>query len=1131
MKLRRLLSNNWQFNLTKGASILKISVLLSIIMTFSTFANSVVYSQVEISIDVENTEITSILDFIESTTALRFFYDNDIYDFKQKRTLSLKKVKIEEAISLIFEGNLDFKLSENIVILKKAIKSTPVKNNEINTDNDQDELQKTISGSITDKDGNPLPGATIVEVGTDNGTSSDFDGNYEINLPDGEQTLVFSYLGFKTQEVEINGRSNINVVLEIDSEGLDEVVITGYGEVRRKDLTGSVAKVNGDDLANLPAARVDQLLQGRASGVQVSSISGEPGAATTIRIRGGNSIQGNNEPLWVIDGIIVGTDYNLSNINTNDIKSIDILKDAVAVSIYGTRGANGVILVTTKSGSNASPGVPNITINAYAGMQSMLTEIDFLNGSEHASYANEDAAYRGSALPFANLNEVANVNWVDQVSRSAPVNNVDVSVSGVSENRKTNYYISANSFNQDGLIRSSGIKKHIFRTNMDIKLSEKVKFGLRVNLSRLSQENAKFNFDELYQATTPTRAIFDNLGNYTALDPITGGIESNFEADINIKEDHSQITNILSSFYLEFRPWDNMIFKTTFNPQINDFKRNRFNPGALPNNLIVSNGGDARVDNSLEVSYINENTMTFNTDIGENDHLSVLAGFTIQKSEFESSFSQSYGLSNDSTGYNNMSFGADPTRNGVGSDYNSFQLISWLGRINYSLNDKYLFTLVGRMDGSSRFAPGNKYAMFPSGAVAWKLSEEEFIKNLGVFNNLKLRASYGMSGSQAIPSFRTLALLNSANTSFNATENPGVNLGRPENPDLKWETTKQLDIGLEMGFLDNRLSIEVDYYQKKTKDLLLNAQLPRQTGFVSQLKNIGSIENTGLELLINSINISNDNFKWSTSLSLAGNRNKVTDLGGVDFINLATPANQGGTGARLILGETVPVFMGVKYLGTWKSQAEIDLAGYEGNHDVGGPHFNDTDGNGNITQTDFEVLGSPQPDFYYGIGNSISFENFDLDFFFQGTYGNEVFNSLTQTAYFGRAETTKYKETLNRWSPTNSNSDIPRAGSVASLSEIYNNSVMIEDGSHIRLKSLRLAYNIPVNDLGLKTFKAIQVYLVGANLFVISDFRLKDPETSQYSGTNDNETNLTTGFSKGQYPTASTISIGTRIQF
>ncbi|NNE78113.1 MAG: TonB-dependent receptor, partial [Pricia sp.] len=400
--------------------------------------------------------------------------------------------------------------------------------------------------------------------------------------------------------------------------------------------------------------------------------------------------------------------------------------------------------------------------------------------------------------------------------------------------------------------------------------------------------------DALYLSTTPTRAIFDEDGNYTALDPITDGISPNYEADIQLKQDHNLETNILGNLYVEFRPWENMVFKSTFSPEINDFKRNRFNPGALPNNLIINDGGDARIDNALRVSYINENTLTYNKAIGENDNLTVLAGFTLQKTEFESSFSQSFGLSNDVTGFNNISFGADPTRNNLGSDYDSFQLASWLGRINYSLNDKYLFTVVGRVDGSSRFAPGNKYAFFPSGAFAWRLGEEDFIKNLGVFSNLKLRASYGLSGSQAIPSFRTLALLDAANTSINGTENPGVILGRPENPDLKWETTEQLDIGLEMGFFNSRLSVEVDYYQKNTKDLLLNAQLPRQTGFVSKLQNIGKVENRGMELLINSINVSNDDFQWSTSLTLSGNRNKVTDLGGVEFINLVTPAQQGG---------------------------------------------------------------------------------------------------------------------------------------------------------------------------------------------------------------------------------------------
>ncbi len=1127
-RIRQILSYSFKFNLA-----MKLTTLLLLVSVFSIQANT--YSQnVKITCNLENVKITSIFEKIEKDTKFRFLYNHDEINIDRIVSLKADKEPLKDILPKLFLGtDITFIVRKNQIILKKEVSKNDgaLEKVEIPTNTGTQIQELQVSGTVTDSDGVPLPAANVLVKGTTVGVVSDFDGNYQLKVPDGGETLVFSYLGFKTLEVPINGRSTINVVLESDSAALDEVVVIGYGEVRKKDLTGSVSKVGGDDLANLPVARVDQALQGRASGVQVSQISGEPGAATTIRIRGGNSIQGNNEPLWVIDGIIVGTDYNLSNLNTNDIKSIDILKDAVAVSIYGTRGANGVILVTTKSGASATPGAPNVSINTYSGLQSIVTQVDFLNGPEHAAYANEDAEFRSSALPFPNANEVANVDWIDQVTQAAPVTNVDIAVSGVSESRNTNYYISANYFNQDGLIRSSGIKKYVFRSNMDIKLSEKFKTGFRINISRLRQENPKFNIDGLYLSTTPTRAIYDDEGNFTALDPITDGISSNYEADIRLKQDHNLVTNILGNVYVEFRPSDNLVFRSTFSPEINDFKRNRFNPGALPNNLIVNDGGDARVDNSLSVSYINENTLTYNADVGKNDRLTVLAGFTLQKSEFESSFSQSFGLSNDATGFNNLSFGADPTRNSLGSGYNSFQLASWLGRINYSLNDKYLFTLVGRVDGSSRFAPGNKYAVFPSGAFAWKLSEEEFIKNMGVFSNLKLRASYGLSGSQAIPSYRTLALLNAANTSFNGTENPGVNLGRPENPELKWETTKQLDVGLEMGFFNNRLSVEVDYYEKKTEDLLLNAQIPRQTGFVSKLQNIGKIENKGLELLINSVNVSNDNFQWSTSLSLSGNRNKVIDLGGVDFINLVTPAQQGGTGARLIVGETVPVFTGVRYLGTWKSQEEIDQAGLGGNHDVGGPRFDDTNGDGEITEDDFVVLGSPQPDFYYGIGNTLSYKNIDLDFFIQGTSGNEVFNSLTQTAYFGRSETTKYKETLNRWTPENPNSDIPRAGSVAALSEVFNNSVMIEDGSHLRLKSLRLAYNVPVDKLGLKSFKGINVYVVGTNLFVLSDFRLKDPETSQFDGFGENQSNLTTGFSRGQYPSSRTISIGTKIQF
>lgn len=989
--------------------------------------------------------------------------------------------------------------------------------------------QITVTGTVTDSEsGMTIPGVNIVELSTRNsakvnGTATDIDGNYSISVP-ADASLSFSYLGFASQTIQVNGQAKIDLVLKPDLSNLEEVVVVGYGQVKKKDLTGSVSKVDGKDLENLPTARIDQTLQGRAAGVQVSQISGEPGSAPTIRIRGGNSIQGNNEPLWVIDGVIVGTDFNLSNLNSNDILSIDILKDAVAVSIYGTRGANGVILVTTKSGKGTKGGT-NVSFNSYYGVQSMVTKVDFLDGPQHADYANEDAEFRNSALPFTDLDAVANVDWIDQVSQNSAVYNVDVSLSGMSENQKVNYYISGNYFDQEGLIRETGIKKYIFRANMDNEISDLVKVGFRINLSRLKTENSKINFGTLYLSTTPTRGIYDENGEFTALDPITDGVSRNFEADIQMRQNHSYTTNILGNIYVELQPMDNLTFKTTFSPEINNFKQNVFNPGALPNNLLLQNGGDAAITSTMRVGWINENTVNYIRDFDNGSQLSALAGFTIQKSEEEGDISRAFRISNDVTGFNNLGFGSDPTRNEVASSYDAFQLVSWLARVNYSFHDKYLFTVVGRVDGSSRFAPENKYALFPSGAFAWKLHEEPFIQNLNLFSDLKLRTSYGLSGSQAIPSYRTLAVLSSANTTFNGIEQPGVILGRPENPELKWETTQQLDIGLEMGFLNGRLSVEFDFYQKNTRDLLLNAQLPRQTGFVSKLQNIGKVQNRGFEFLVNSTNLNKDKFTWSTSFSLSHNNNKVVDLGGVDFINLATPAQQGGTGARLIVGETTPVFTGVRYLGTWKSQEEIDEAGLGGDHDVGGPRFEDTNGDNQITEDDFIVLGSPQPDFYYGFGNSMRMGNFTLDFFFQGTYGNEVFNSLTQTAFFGRSETTKYAETLNRWTPENPTSDIPRAGSVAALSEIYNNSEMIEDGSHIRLKNFRFGYNVP-----LKTDKirGLSVYLTGNNLFVISSFRLKDPETSQYGRQSDN---LSMGFSSGQYPTSRTVAIGAKIDF
>lgn len=953
-----------------------------------------------------------------------------IYEKSKKGGKSLKKISkyLDKINRLEQKGNLSLqsKLQDDVAQLHSVTRTAI-----------QFIVDITISGTVTNKAGEPLIGATVRAKGSNQGTLTDENGAYELIVPDEVTTLLISYIGYTTQEVDIEGRTEIDIVMNESISQLDEVVVVGYGRQQKRDLTGSVSKIDAEDLESIPSSRVDQLLQGRAPGVQVTQVSGEPGAATSIRIRGGNSIQGNNEPLWVIDGVIVGQNFDLNNINSNDIQSLEILKDATAVSIYGTRGANGVILVTTKSGQGARSGKPQITFNAYSGIQSMIETVDFLDGPEHAAYANEDADFRSAARPFPNPASVADVNWIDQITQDAPITNVDLSISGITEDQKINYYISGNYFNQDGIIRNSGIEKYIFRANLDYQISDVVKTGFRLNVSRQRRENNKTGISQIFRDHLSTRAIYDDDGQFTTENPVSASIQTNPEADILLRDNHSYVTNLLGNLYLEIEPLENLVIRSTFSPEIDYFKLNQFNPGALPQNFVINDGGDATIRTSSSIGFINENTISYETRLGENHNLNLLGGFTIQEFQTETSRSSSFQLSNDITGFNNLSFGSNPNRNVVGSGYDAFQLVSWLGRVNYSFANKYLLTFVGRVDGSSRFADGNKYGFFPSGAIAWRLSEEPFIQDLNVFDVLKLRASYGISGSQAIPSFRTLALLDIANTTFNGAEQAGVTLGRPENPELKWETTRQLDIGLEAGFIQGRLTFELDYYYKETEDLLLNVQIPRQTGFVSQLQNLGSLRNTGFELMINTVNFSKEDFVWSSMITASINRNEVLNLGGVDLIDIVDPSatGQGGPGGRLIVGEPAPVFVGVNYLGTWKSQEEIDASGQVG-QDVGGPRFEDTNGDAQITEDDFIVLGTPQPDFIYGFQNTITFKNWSLDFFFQGTYGNEVFNSLTQTAFFGRAERTKYAETLDRWTPNNPDSDIPRAGAVASLSEI-----------------------------------------------------------------------------------------------
>lgn len=986
--------------------------------------------------------------------------------------------------------------------------------------------ETTITGLVTSKeDGEGLPEASISIKGTSKGVTSDFDGNYSIRAS-ANDVLIFSFIGFKEKEVPVGNKKVINVALESGNE-LEEVVVIGYGTQRKSDLTGSVATVKAASITQAPVARIDQGLQGRAAGLQVTQVSGAPGAGTSIRLRGGTSINGSNEPLWVIDGIIVGTDFNLNNINSNDIKSVEVLKDASSIAIYGSRGANGVILVTTKSGTGAEEGKPRININFSNGIQIVPELPDLLSQEEQIAFTNESAVFRGAALPFPGAaSTYPNNDWFDLLLAPALVQNASISMSGNTGN--VNYYNSFNYFNQEGIVKSSGIEKFIFRSNVDIDITDKVKIGTKLNYSRINQDNGLASFGNAF-SILPTQPIFNADGSFNGANDVTGSPFSNPLANIALNTNETITSNLLATLYLEYKPSEKWVIRSTFNPNINNIKQNRFTSSQSPNFLSerVADGGIARVRTVSSLGWNNENTIQYQTDINDNNSITGLVGFSYQKDTSEIVNTDAFGITNDATKFNSLQ-NSDPARSQIRSNFLESTLESYFGRINYAYKDKYLLTLVGRYDGSSRFAPGNQREFFPSVAAAWKISEESFMQSQDIVSNLKLRASFGKTGNQAIPEFSTFPTLIEANTTENGKLNNGLAIGRPANPDLRWETTDSFDVALEASFFNGRIFTELNYYYKRTNGVHLEKALPGQTGTRDRLENAGSLENQGLEFSLDAKVIRNDNFKWNSTLTLSGNRNKVLDLGGAEFIDVSVDEILGSGGTRLIVGESVPVFTGVRFLGTWNTQEEIDqarTAGFTGPAVLGGARFEDLNGDGIISQEDNVVLGSPLPDLIYGFENTFTYKDLSLSFYIQGTIGNEVYNLRTRNHYFNRGETTKFADLADRWTPENPTSNIPRAGADTRI-DTPPNSEYVEDGSHLRLKNVRFSYNMPLENMGIKYLDKATLYFSGSNLLLLSNFRLIDPETSSFG-----RSNITQGFSNGEYPNPRTLTLGLNITF
>ncbi|MDZ7742192.1 MAG: TonB-dependent receptor [Bacteroidota bacterium] len=992
--------------------------------------------------------------------------------------------------------------------------------------------ERTLQGRVYDKsDGSTLPGVSIRVVGTSQGTISDTEGKYRLQLPESADSLMFSFIGMKTIVKKIPASLQLDVRMESAQVGLDEVVVIGYGTVKKSDLTGSVSSINSDVLEEIPANSFDQEIQGRISGVRVTQLSAQPGGATSIRIRGGNSIMAGTEPLYVIDGVIMEGDKNfsfigspaengLSSINPSDIASIDILKDASATAIYGARGANGVVIITTKRGK---AGKDKITFEAYTGTQVKAKSIDVMNATQFAKLYDEAGlnANPNYTPKYPNPDSLGKgTDWQSEIYRDAPISNYQLSVSGGSE--KTTYLLSAGYFSQDGIIHGSDFNRYSFRANLDREINKRLKIGTSIMYSRTNSNTVPTDtpggfFPGVVNTAlifSPILPVYNDEGQYTLTDPNADAWLDNPVAVTREVEAVNKVNRLIGNVFMEYKVMQGLNFKSSFGLDSYHNLQDMYTPRFVYSGSW--NDGQARFITADVNTYLFENTLTWDRQFGEDHKLNVLGGITFQKDNNRSFIDIVTGFPNDILGYYGIENGTNlPT---VYASFTESAIASYLGRINYKLKEKYLLTLTGRVDGSSRFGKNKRYGFFPAAALAWRASEENFIENLNLFSNLKLRLSYGLSGNDRIPPFGYISTLESTLYYFN-NGFPGSGFAPrvPGNNDLGWETTRQFDLGLDMGFFKGRISLTADYYIKTTVDMLYYFSLPWTSGYDSFIKNIGSVRNSGIEMALNTTNFVGA-FKWNTSFNFSVNSNEILDLNGRDlYVNNDTYKLKIGDWSVIREGEEMGSFYGLVSDGIWQLDEADEAAVY--NAGPGDFKYLDLNHDGLINDEDKKIIGHALPDFTWGLNNDFSFKNFSLSIFIQGVHGNQILNSNRFELESGNGLSNASLDMLNRWTPDNPSNTYPRANRDADY--LHMSDRYLEDGSYIRLKSLTLGYNLPDKTLNFLKIQSAKVYFTGTNLITITDYTGFDPEVGHFG-----KDNTRMGYDYGSYPSVKTYTFG-----
>lgn len=1137
-------ANPWH---TQTYRCMKLTILLIVAFNFQVFAKG--YSQTTFTLNMKDVGVEDVLNTLQSQSNYRFFYNSGQLRTLDRVTVVVRNETLPQILNNVLGQQFEFKIldDDQVVISQKK------------------EMAPGIHGTVTDEKGNPLMGISVVVKGTMKGTTTNAAGKFVIDAGPND-VLVFSMIGYVTQEVSVGKKTDFNVQLGLSSSPLNQVVVIGYGTARKKDLTGSVGSVNMTDMEKAPVRDFEEALAGRLAGVTASSSDGQPGANVNIVIRGNNSITQDNSPLYVVDGFPL-EDPNNNAINPAEIESIEVLKDASSTAIYGARGANGVIVITTKRGKE---GKPVVSYGGYYGFQqnnkkmAVMNPYQFVKLQYEIDSVNTDSMYLANGKTLDSYKNVKGIDLQDQLFRTSPFSNHFISVSGGS--RDTRYSISGSATNQEGILVASGYNRYQGRVRLDQKVDQHLTVGINTNYSNMTQYGTSpaqevngFYYGNLMFSVWAFPPVMHNANPLDVEDDNSDflAIAGFNPIQASKNELRRNVSNVLTANgYAEYNFLRHFQLKVTGGLTKTTGRTEQFNNTKTPlGSPLTKAGATNGVNGSLvynEINtWLNENTLSYNNQISPASALNTVVGFTMQGTTSSSYGAAANHVPNEDLGISGLDEGTPVWINSTSSGN---KLASFLGRVNYTLLSKYLFTASFRADGSSKFAPANRWSYFPSGAVAWRLSDENFMHGVRFISNAKLRASYGSTGNNRVADFAYLSTVNlPASTAYSYYNSPVIAavLTTLGNPNLKWETTNQADIGLELGLFNERIALEADIYRKITSNLLLNASLPGSMGYSTAMENIGKVQNQGLELTLNTTNVKSATFVWSSNFNISFNRNKVLALvQGQNALYTVAPWDTYTSSVPLYVaqvGKPIAMFWGYKWLGNYQysdftqnSSGTYVLKSGEPAYSTtvstpiqpGNIKFKDISGpagkpDGIINASDRTVIGNPNPKFTGGFTNDLTYKNFDLNVLLTFSYGGDIININRIIMEGGRVvrDMNYFASYANRWSPTNQNNKYFRENGGGPLEDSYSSRV-IENGSYLKVKTVQLGYNFPKRMISRAKLSTLRIYVATQNLHTFTKYSGFDPEVSRFGASA-----LMPSFDYSVYPYARTITFGLNCSF